>query len=203
MRFSILAVFLLGAGLGCAHINNPFKDASAGIDEEMTTPSATAYSTGQAEFAAAPRRTWERSTVYAENGAVTHWPLWFEDPFEDKGNRYEPVDDIDDPDNVFAWNWVDYLHIPYGSGRFIFVNLPAWPISAVVTPPGMLMASDGRISPSIAGLMDHDAARADPAKVEPPDVNVLKTNYQGPEHDPGDVAYPGDPDRPAETQPSE
>ena len=36
---------------------------------------------------AEPRhREWETTTVCAASGAVTHWPLYFEDPFEDKGH---------------------------------------------------------------------------------------------------------------------
>jgi hypothetical protein len=45
---------------------------------------------------------------------VPHWPLWWEDPFEDKGNNYKPVADRDAPDTEFAMNWVDYFHIAYG-----------------------------------------------------------------------------------------
>jgi len=75
---------------------------------------------------------------------VPHYPLWWEDPFEDKG----------DGDDQFALTYADYIAMPYGLGRFL-LNTVAWPVSAVVTPPGTPMVSDGRVS---AGK-DHDAKR--------------------------------------------
>lgn len=69
-----------------------------------------------------------------------HYPLWWEDPMEDKG----------DGDRQFAWTWQDYVGMPYGLGRFM-LNTMGWPVSAVVTPPGTAMVSDGRVG------RDHDA----------------------------------------------
>jgi hypothetical protein len=165
---------------GCAHVNNPFVDSGAAVEPEMNTPSAEAYGARAAQESPAvqPQRVWPESVVYAENGAVSHWPLWFEDPFEDKGYGYKPVADRDAPDREFAWNWVDYLHMAYGPGRMVFVNTPGWPISAIVTPPGTLMESDGHISKGLLGY-DHDAKRADSATREPPDVNIIdKQHYK-------------------------
>jgi hypothetical protein len=73
---------------------------------------------------------------------VPHYPLWWEDPFEDQG----------DNDHMFAWTWQDYFTMPYGPSRYI-LNTLAWPVSAVVTPPGAPMVSDG-----IVGKV-HDAKR--------------------------------------------
>ena len=73
-------------------------------------------------------------------GDVPHYPLWWEDPLEDKG----------DQDRVVAWTWQDYVGMPYSFGRFL-LNTMAWPVSAVVTPPGTAMLSD-----SVVGR-DHDA----------------------------------------------
>jgi len=73
---------------------------------------------------------------------VPHYPLWWEDPFEDKG----------DGNKAFAWGWQDYVAMPYSFGRFL-LNTMGWPVSIVVTPPGTPMVSDGRIG------RDHDAAR--------------------------------------------
>lgn len=75
-------------------------------------------------------------------GQVPHFPLWWEDPFEDKG----------DQDNQFAWTWQDYFAMPYSYARW-HVNTIGWPVSAVVTPPGTPMVSDGNIG------RDHDAAK--------------------------------------------
>ena len=174
IRYCRIVAGVMSAGLlvsaGCAHINNPYKDSGAAIDDEMTTASAEG-SVGKAEFASVMRRSWPAEKVYYENGAVSHWPLWFEDPFEDKGNGPTVEGDLDPIDNRFAWSWEDYLHIGYGPGR-IFLNTVAWPISAVVTPPGTLMESDGRISKGLLWY-DHDAKRSDSVTREPPDVSPI------------------------------
>lgn len=65
---------------------------------------------------------------------VAHLSLWWEDPFEDHGDGNEE----------FSWNAMDFIHMPYGLGRFI-VNTIGWPISLIVTPPGMSLVSDGQI----------------------------------------------------------
>lgn len=169
---SLCAVLGLLVGVGCAHVNNPYKDSSTVIEADMTTPSAEGYQ-GRAEFGRMACRNWAASDVRYENGAVTHWPLWFEDPFEDKGNGMTDPADRDAPDREFARNWVDYFHIGYGPARMFFVNAAGWPASAIVTPPGTLMESDGRISKGLV-FYDHDAERADSVNREPPDVNIIK-----------------------------
>ena len=158
--------------LGCAQLNNPWKDSSAAIDADMTTPSTEGYK-GNPEFGGPNRRTWAGSEVRYANGSVTHWPLWWEDPFEDKGNHEQPPasGNESEPDNQFVVTWVDYLGIGYNPSRW-FLNTIGWPISAVVTPPGTLMESDGRISKGLVWY-DHDARRSDPATREPPDIDVL------------------------------
>lgn len=99
---------------------------------------------------------------------VPHYPLWWEDPFEDQG----------DNNNEFAWTWQDYLHMPYGLGRFI-LNTVGTPASAVVTPPWVSMVSDGRvekvhdarrgISPDpIAGPEDFNNSQIEPEGLEVP-----------------------------------
>jgi hypothetical protein len=190
----LAGVFLAGIAIAamanCAHVNNPWVDSGALVEPEMTTASTQGYSAAPEAKGTSlqPQRVWPTSEVFAENGAVSHWPLWFEDPFEDKGNGYKPVADRDAPDIEFAWNWVDYLAMPYSPGRMIFVNTPGWPISAIVTPPGTLMESDGYISKGLLGY-DHDATRCDSATREPPDVDIIdKQHYkeltQQPEEDP-------------------
>jgi len=169
-RFDVFSVAVALAILaGCGHVNDPWRDSSAVIDHQMTTPSAEGFK-GQPEFGRTARRDVPPATVYYENGSVTHWPLWWEDPFEDQGNNPNPSH-RDAVDPVFAMNWVDYLHIGYGPARLV-LNTVGWPVSAVVTPPGTLLESDGRID---RGLLwhDHDAKRADSVTREPPDVNVI------------------------------
>lgn len=174
-KLQLLSYVLVAAGLstGCAHLNNPFVDSSEVVLDQLTTASAEGYK-NKAEFDANTWRTdWQRATVYQENGAVSHWPLWFEDPFEDKGNRLDTPANQDAPDDRFAWNYVDYLHMAYGPGRML-LNTALWPVSAVVTPPGTLMESDGDLSPSIIGNYDHDAAKSDSVLREPPFVSDLE-----------------------------
>jgi hypothetical protein len=177
----VAATTMITALSGCAHVNNPFVDSGAMVEPEMTTRSTEGYTAGaksEDRTTIQQQRTWPASDVIRENGAVSHWPLWFEDPFEDKGNGYTPVADRDAPDIQFAWNWVDYFHIAYGPGRMIFVNTASWPISAAVTPPGTLMESDGYISKGLLGY-DHDAKRCDSATREPPDVDIVdKQHYK-------------------------
>lgn len=163
---------------GCAHLNNPFVDSGAAVDQEMNTVSAEAYAARAAQEGPAvqPQRVWPESEVFAENGAVSHWPVWFEDPFEDKGNRTKSAADRDAPDVQFAWNWVDYFHIGYGPGRMIFVNTAGWPVSAAVYPPGTLMESDGHIAKDWSGY-NFDEKRCDSATREPPDMNVIDKQH--------------------------
>ncbi|MFH1418812.1 MAG: hypothetical protein ABII12_11085 [Planctomycetota bacterium] len=163
---------------GCAHTNNPWVDSGAMIESELTTASTEGYHVqSQVTPALQSRRDWPASDVRYENGAVSHWPLWFEDPFEDKGNAFKDVEDPGAPDTEFAVNWVDYFHIPYGPGRMIFVNAAFWPVSAVVTPPGTLMESDGRISKGLV-WHDHDAKRCDPALRAPPDASMAGASIE-------------------------
>lgn len=170
----MMALGVLGSA-GCAHVNNPYEDSGATIDYEMKTTSSESYAKGHSEFGRPVQRQAPESDVRYENGAVTHWPLWFEDPFEDKGNRFIPYGNADAerdlPDNEFAWNWVDYFHMAYGPARLV-TNAVGWPVSAVVQHPGMLMESNGRIDRNILGY-DHDAKRSDSVTREPPHVSII------------------------------
>jgi hypothetical protein len=168
MAGGVLCLILLA---GCAHINNPYEDSSAMIDEELTTTSTQGYMAEAKSTGRPPGRTWSGSSVHYTNGSVTHWPLWFEDPFEDKGNGYRPVADRDAPDNVFCWNWVDYLHMGYGPAREL-LNIGGFPASAIITPPGTLMVSDGHIDKDWSGY-NFDDTRADSATREPPHVHAV------------------------------
>lgn len=185
-----VAILMAAMSLGCSHVNNPWVDSSTVVLDELSTASAEGYK-GKSEFSSNRWRTnWPAYTVVFENGAVSHWPTWFEDPFEDKGNRDYEVPDEDAPDSVFAMNWVDYMHIFYGPARFA-LNGALWPISAVVTPPGTLMESDGRLSPSIIGRYDHDAKRSDSVMREPPFVNYI--DDAGMKTHPGESEQKADP----------
>ncbi|MFO0972009.1 MAG: hypothetical protein U1A27_01025 [Phycisphaerae bacterium] len=162
------AAMLLAALSGCTQLNNPFRDSGADSRSHETTPSA-AYYTAHADAAPPPmRRAIPPARAYYENGAVTHWPVWFEDPFEDKGNSLTGSADHDAPDNEFALNAADILHGGYGPGR-LMLNIFGLPFSAIAQPPGWVMASDGKLSPHVLGY-DHDSTYAKRG-AEAPDRN--------------------------------
>ena len=131
---------------------------------------------------AEPRhRDWEVRTVSAERGAVTHWPLYFEDPFEDKGHGRT---DQTHPHDVHRLGWEDYVAFPYCFARFT-ANWLFLPVSAVVTPPWTLMESDGELSQQALGY-DHDATRAGqraaqapPSEPQPDDADEASAGVGG------------------------
>ena len=137
------AVTLLS--FGCQLVVNPFADELAS-QQKVTTPSAE-----RARAATPAPSTLHRShlvrKIRTHDGAVTHGPLYFEDPFEDHGSE----------DARSAWTGEDYLHLACGPGRYL-LNGALFPVSAMVTPPWVVMTSDGRLSRQILG-MDHDAER--------------------------------------------
>lgn len=134
---------------------NPWRDEMR-EEPPVTTPSVEGVRAAGAATASAHRPFSERVAAPVD-GSVTHGALYFEDPFEDRGSD----------DGRFAWNGADYLYLPYGPCRFL-LNGGLFPISALVTPPTTVMASDGVISRQAAGAMDHDAARAEAATAAGP-----------------------------------
>lgn len=156
-----LSLFLAGCA---AQVNNVFVDTAAPARSELTTPSADGYRSGMPAWH--EHRAWQASRLEYHRFDVTHWPIWWEDPFLDKGNGTTDEADRDAADRLFAVTWVDYLAIPYSAARCV-LNTAAWPISAAVTLPGTVMASDGRISRQALGH-DHDAQRV-PMETEAPD----------------------------------
>jgi len=144
--FALCVVVFAALAGGCQLMVNPFKDELAG---PQSTTTASVDGVRAANAAPAVRqRGYAPVEIHAENGAVTHGPLYFEDPFEDKGSE----------DGQFAWSGEDYLQAAYWRGRFL-VNTLLFPISAIVTPPWTVMESDGHLSRQ-ALAMDHDAQRA-------------------------------------------
>jgi len=135
---------------GCAQVPNQWREDGPATTQEWESPTSKDL---RARFAPAePRcRQWEAITTAAESGAVTHWPLYFEDPFVDKGAGRRGLD-------KYRLGWEDCVALPYCYARFT-LNWLMFPVSAVVTPPWTLMASDGRLSRQALGY-DHDATRA-------------------------------------------
>ena len=138
---------------GCAHIPNQFRENGPSVSAEWDSPTAQDIKANIRP--AEPRqRDWEQATVVLERGAITHFPLYFEDPFVDKGHGRT---DETHPGDVHRLGWEDYVAMPYGLARYT-VNWLLLPLSAVVTPPWTLMESDGQLSRQILGY-DHDASR--------------------------------------------
>ncbi len=151
---SVALMSLLVAALvaGCAHIPNHYREE--GPSTTMNWDSPTAADVKASHQPAEPRhRSWQTTTVAAESGGVDHWPLYFEDPFVDKGDGRT---DETDPHNVYRNGWEDWVAFPYCPARFIG-NTLLLPVSAVVTPPWTVMESDGKVSRQFLGY-DHDAA---------------------------------------------
>jgi hypothetical protein len=141
------------ASPGCTYVPNQFHEDGPSATMQWDSPTATDV---KARFAMAEQRQrdWEQTTLTADSGAVAHLPLYFEDPFEDKGDGRT---DETDPHNVYRGGWEDYVALPYCFGRFT-ANWLLLPVSAVVTTPWTIMESDGKLSRQLLGY-DHDAER--------------------------------------------
>lgn len=136
---------------GCAYGPNWFREDGPSVDMPWDSPSATDI---KAKYQPAPQRhrDSQRATLAPSDGAVRHWPLYFEDPFIDKGTGRT---DETDPHNVWHAGWEDYVALPCSPARYV-ANLVLLPVSAVVTPPVTVQESDGKLSRQLLGY-DHDA----------------------------------------------
>jgi hypothetical protein len=155
VRRTAAAALLMAALLlaGCAHLPNQFRETGPAVAAEWDTP--TALDVRQRVAQAEPQqRAWAAMPVVLENGAVLHGPLYFEDPFEDRGHgRTEESH----PRNVHRLGWEDAVAVPYSLSRFT-LNWLLLPASLVVTPPWTPMISDSRLNRQALGY-DHDAER--------------------------------------------
>lgn len=145
LRAGLLA--WLVAAAGCQLAVNPFEDEFAG-QPRVTTPSVDGV-LAAGKTAVIFTRPMEPSECVPQDGTVLHTPLYFEDPYEVNGSD----------DGQFAWTGQDYWQWVYWRARFL-LNAVLFPVSAVVTPPGTVMASDGRPGPRAFGER-HDAQRSE------------------------------------------
>jgi hypothetical protein len=158
-RFScaLLAALATWSLVGCQQLINPWTDET--MPPEVVTTSSVAAACAQPTAAPAHMRDYTVVPLLPQDGSVRHFPLWFEDPTEDRGSD----------DGRFAWTAEDYISAPYGLARMV-LNAIAVPISAIVHPPVPLMVSDGVTSRQALGH-DHDPEwRPDGATVVPPDL---------------------------------
>ncbi len=136
--------------VGCAPVHNQWVEDGPATIESWQSPTSTEIL--EKYQPARPRdRGWQPAEPAQESGVVAHGPLYFEDPFEDKGAGREGM-------NKYYIGWEDYLAMVYCYSRFT-LNWLALPVSAAVTPPWSAMESDGVISRQALGY-DHDATRA-------------------------------------------
>ena len=133
-----------------------------------STPSAEGVLSAEHPPAIRHRET-EPSEAPSVAGEVPHFPLWWEDPFEDKGST---------DNGQFAWTREDYIALAYCPGRFL-LNTMAFPVSAWMTKPGTVMCSDGKLSRQRLGY-DHDAAPCPGGTMPPIDVLEVGTYHEEP-----------------------
>ncbi len=157
-----LSVTLLA---GCHQVVNPFED-DLPYTSEVTTASVEGVRSAPSQPSLGPRD-FAPVAMDAQSGTVAHWPLWWEDPFEDKGSD----------DGQFALTWEDYFCVLYGPGRNL-VNTMFFPLSPVLTPPWTVMCSDGKLSEQALGY-DHDATPCPGGIVPPIDILEIGTYYDG------------------------
>jgi hypothetical protein len=159
-RYTVLSLAALALLAGCQYVPNYYKETGPSTTAVWDSPTALDV---KAHYQSAPQthRAWPQTVVATEGGAVDHWALWFEDPFEDKGTGRT---DEKNPHNVYHIGWEDYFAAAYSPLRFA-TNTVLWPVSAVVTPPGMVLESDGVISKQLV-WRDHDATRLSEAEKE-------------------------------------
>ncbi len=139
---AILAALLAGCSSAGPGVNVIADDSTP--RSEWTTPSEEGIrAAGHAS--AVRRRNWEPTEAPYEREGVPHYPLWWEDPFEDKG----------DGNDTQCWSCADLVAMPYSMARF-FLNTACSPASMIVVPPGTPMISDGHLSKQLLGY-DHDA----------------------------------------------
>ena len=142
--FWCLIVALSAPGCSRQLAVRPFQDEFAVHPTVTTTASAEGVHAANLTAAIRVRRHAMRE-IRPHDGSVTHAPLYFEDPFEEQGSD----------DGKFAWTGEDYLQMWYWRGRFL-VNAVFAPLSLAVTPPWMVMVSDGKPSRTVFGSL-HDA----------------------------------------------
>lgn len=157
----IAALLAAGVLLGCAHVPNHYREDGPATTMAWDSPT-TADIKARYQPLEPRSRGWEPAVVRPTSGAVVHWPLYFEDPFEDKGHGRT---DATHPHDVYRLGWEDWVAVPYGISRFT-LNWLMLPVSAVVTPPWTPMVSDGKLSKQLLWY-DHDATPLRKVEAEP------------------------------------
>jgi hypothetical protein len=140
--------------LGCAHVENHFVDDSPSTAVDWRSPSE-ADIVSRVEPSAPRERGWTAMPTVIADGTVTHWPLYMENPFVDKGSGNSPLDPRQTGRNEYRLGWEDVVGTLYSHARYTADYLMI-PLSALVTPPWTVMESDGILSRQLLDY-DHDA----------------------------------------------
>ena len=133
IRIAAIGSLMIATVAGCdgPPAVNPWVDDAISDDASSTPSRDGILAAGHAPV----MRTRGLPDTYAPlvtRGGVAHYPLGWEDPFEDQG----------DLNDTFAWTWQDYLTMPYSTGRFL-VNTMFVPFSAMISWPGSVHVSNG------------------------------------------------------------
>lgn len=173
---------------GCANTMNHFHEDGPAVTAAWQSPTEIEMR-ARYQPASVRQREWAAKTIAPQDGGVRHWPLYFEDPFVDKGHGRT---DETHYHNVWRGGWEDPFAAVYDYARFT-ANWLFVPVSAAVTPPWTIMESDGFVSRQLLWY-DHDArvigstlfAREAPAGTpEPTPAEVVPAVEEQPEPEDG------------------
>jgi hypothetical protein len=143
---------LIGAFLGlvgCHGADGPFADPLADLESVSTASVDAAHALARQQEIR--RREFETDVAVIVEPAVSHGPLYWEDPFED------PTAECQKCSLAFAWGLEDYASVFYSPGRFL-ANSVLLPVSVLIYPPWVEMESDGAAAAGFLGER-HDARR--------------------------------------------
>jgi len=146
LRTGLVLALVVSLAPGCSMMSNPFRDDLVN-SPPVTTPSADGVRTATVSRVA-PQRRFQSAIATPMECAVTHAPLYFEDPSEVIGSD----------DGNFAWTGEDYWSFLAWRGRFL-LNLVLFPVNFAETPIWTTMTSDGVFAPRAPFDELHDAAR--------------------------------------------
>lgn len=148
ITFRALTVTLAAAGalfVGCHRIENNFVEDGPSSDGASLDSATVADLRTRGDAPEHQReRAWEKNHLAVVDGSVRHGPLYFQDPFEDKGAGH----------GEHRLGWEDVFAAHYDFARFTG-NWLLLPVSMVVNPPWQTQESDGALSKQLLGY-DHD-----------------------------------------------